>query len=80
MFVSQTPLHLAVLTRQPHSVEMLLKAKADPTVRDRNGNTAAHLACSRGDVASLRVLVNHEIRQEKGPLPELNVQNYDGNY
>ena len=57
---------------------MLLKAKADPTVRDRNGNSATHLACSRGDVASLRMLMNREIRQEKGPLPELNMQNYEG--
>ena len=75
----QTPLHLAAITKQPHTIEMLLKAKADPTLRDRHGNTAAHVACSHGDVASLKVLVNREIRRERGALPELNMQNYNGN-
>ena len=75
----QTPLHLAAITKQPHTIEMLLKAKADPTLRDRHGNTAAHVACSHGDVASLKVLVNREIRRERGALPELNIQNYNGN-
>jgi ankyrin repeat protein len=32
----------------PECIEMLLQAGADPRFRDRNGNTALHLACSRG--------------------------------
>lgn len=32
----------------PECVEMLLQAGADPRLHDRHGNTALHLACSRG--------------------------------
>lgn len=41
----QTPLHLAVITKQPDMVKALLKAGADPAALDRNGQTALHLCC-----------------------------------
>uniref|UniRef100_A0A1B0G1K9 Uncharacterized protein n=1 Tax=Glossina morsitans morsitans TaxID=37546 RepID=A0A1B0G1K9_GLOMM len=44
----QTPLHLAALTAQPKILRMLLIAGAEPTIRNRNGNTALHLACISG--------------------------------
>ncbi|XP_054741534.1 NF-kappa-B inhibitor cactus-like [Anastrepha obliqua] len=46
---SQTPLHLAALTKQRRILRMLLLAGAEPTIRDRRGNTALHLACMSGD-------------------------------
>lgn len=48
-FRSQTPLHLAVITKQPFIVRKLLLAGANIDLRDRNGKTALHLACERGD-------------------------------
>lgn len=45
----QTPLHLAVITKQPTVVRRLLEAGANVDLRDRNGKTALHLACERGD-------------------------------
>ena len=44
----QTALHLAVITDQPAIVRLLINCGASPDIRDRNGNTALHLACSRG--------------------------------
>ena len=44
----QTALHLAIITDQPAIVRLLVNCGASPDIRDRNGNTALHLACSRG--------------------------------
>ena len=41
---TQSPLHLAVLTRQHKVIQYLLKANANPLVCDREGNTPLHLA------------------------------------
>lgn len=53
---AQTPLHLAVLTAQPKIMRMLLIAGAEPTIRDRHGNTALHLACIAGEEQCVRAL------------------------
>lgn len=52
----QTPLHLAVLTRQPRIVRRLIVAGATVDLRDRVGNTALHLACQTGDFDCVRAL------------------------
>jgi len=44
----QTALHLAIITNQPAIVRLLINCGASPDIRDRNGNTALQLACSRG--------------------------------
>uniref|UniRef100_I3JJ19 Nuclear factor of kappa light polypeptide gene enhancer in B-cells 2 (p49/p100) n=1 Tax=Oreochromis niloticus TaxID=8128 RepID=I3JJ19_ORENI len=41
--LQQTPLHLAVITRQVKVVEVLLKAGADPSLVDKDGQCHAHL-------------------------------------
>ncbi|XP_046690604.1 nuclear factor NF-kappa-B p100 subunit isoform X2 [Silurus meridionalis] len=56
--LNQTPLHLAVITQQAKLVETLLRAGADPTLLDRDGRTAVHLAALAGDEAILRALLN----------------------
>ncbi|KAM9476774.1 nuclear factor NF-kappa-B p100 subunit isoform 1-T1 [Clarias gariepinus] len=56
--LSQTPLHLAVITQQPKLMEILLRAGADPTLLDRDGRTAVHLAAHAGDETILRGLLN----------------------
>lgn len=62
----QTPLHLAVLTRQPRMVTRLLCAGASPEIRDRHGNTALHLAVAGGDISCVRALM------EPIPATEIN--------
>lgn len=47
-----------MITQQPKLVEILLKVGADPTLLDRDGRTAVHLAAHAGDEAILRVLIN----------------------
>ncbi|XP_056142602.1 B-cell lymphoma 3 protein homolog [Lampris incognitus] len=55
----QTPLHLAVITHQAYMVEALLKAGADPSFLDRNGQTALHLCCEYGQQDCLAVVLSY---------------------
>ncbi|XP_016981065.1 NF-kappa-B inhibitor cactus [Drosophila rhopaloa] len=71
--VAQTPLHLAALTTQPNIMRMLLLAGAEPTVRDRHGNTALHLSCIAGEKQCVRALTEkfgateiHEAHRQYG--------------
>nr|XP_031845573.1 NF-kappa-B inhibitor cactus [Nomia melanderi]XP_031845574.1 NF-kappa-B inhibitor cactus [Nomia melanderi]XP_031845575.1 NF-kappa-B inhibitor cactus [Nomia melanderi] len=84
----QSPLHLAVLTRQPRIVRRLILAGANPALRNFRGNTALHLACATGDLASAKALTdpltpverNYLLPGKKVPaLPQnLEQRNYDG--
>ncbi|NXE65168.1 NFKB1 factor, partial [Calcarius ornatus] len=56
----QTPLHLAVITKQAKVVEDLLKAGADVSLLDRHGNSVLHLAATDGDDKILSLLLRHE--------------------
>lgn len=47
-----------MITQQPKLVELLLRVGADPTLLDRDGRTAVHLAAHAGDETILRVLLN----------------------
>ncbi|XP_027628732.1 nuclear factor NF-kappa-B p105 subunit [Tupaia chinensis] len=60
----QTPLHLAVITRQEDVVEDLLRAGADLSLLDRLGNSVLHLAAKGGHDKVLSVLLKHK----KAPL------------
>ncbi|XP_055849826.1 NF-kappa-B inhibitor cactus [Episyrphus balteatus] len=53
---AQTSLHLAVIYGQPKILRMLLIAGAEPTARDRHGNTPLHLACISGDTQCVKAL------------------------
>ncbi|XP_028280656.1 B-cell lymphoma 3 protein homolog [Parambassis ranga] len=54
----QTPLHLAVITKQANMVDALLRAGADPAALDRNGQTALHLCCEYDQCHCLSVLLS----------------------
>uniref|UniRef100_A0ABI7YLY4 RHD domain-containing protein n=1 Tax=Felis catus TaxID=9685 RepID=A0ABI7YLY4_FELCA len=56
----QTPLHLAVITKQEAVVEDLLKAGADLSLLDRLGNSVLHLAAKEGQDKILSVLLKHK--------------------
>ncbi|KAI4880877.1 hypothetical protein NFI96_014925 [Prochilodus magdalenae] len=71
----QTALHLAVITEQPHVVEMLLKAGCDPCLVDQNGNTALHIACKRGSLACFAVLTQINTKHLRSILA---FPNYNG--
>ncbi|XP_012265825.2 NF-kappa-B inhibitor cactus-like [Athalia rosae] len=83
-----SPLHLAVITHQARIVRSLVLAGANPALRDGNGNTALHLACASGDMASARALTDPLSLSEKRftspgrPTPalpqDLEQRNYEG--
>nr|XP_044998940.1 nuclear factor NF-kappa-B p105 subunit isoform X2 [Jaculus jaculus] len=55
----QTPLHLAVITKQEDVVEALLRVGADLSLLDRWGNSALHLAAKEGHDKILSILLKH---------------------
>ncbi|OWK07066.1 NFKB1, partial [Cervus elaphus hippelaphus] len=57
---AQTPLHLAVITRQEAVVEDLLRAGADLSLLDRLGNSVLHLAAKEGHDKILGILLKHK--------------------
>ena len=77
----QSPLHLAVLTRQHKVIQYLLKANANPLVCDRKGDTPLHLACSIGFASGASVFVSrgNHVNTEGCRYPELSVRNNAGN-
>ncbi|XP_045426329.1 nuclear factor NF-kappa-B p105 subunit isoform X4 [Pipistrellus kuhlii] len=56
----QTPLHLAVITKQEAVVEDLLRAGADLSLLDRLGNSVLHLAAKEGQDRILGILLKHQ--------------------
>lgn len=71
----QTPLHLAVSSRQVKVVELLLRTGADPSLLDRDGRSAVHLAALSGDASLLRVVLG-QLREEDAHL--VNTPDYHG--
>lgn len=69
----QTPLHLAVITKQANMVEALLKAGADPAALDRNGQTALHLCCEYDQRDCLSVVLSM-----RSSATCLEIRNFDG--
>ncbi|XP_066498585.1 nuclear factor NF-kappa-B p105 subunit [Hoplias malabaricus] len=65
----QTPLHLAVVTRQKEAMEALLAAGADVTLVDRHGNTALHLAAQHQSGEMVRLLLRHRGVLEMTSVP-----------
>ncbi|XP_026554053.1 nuclear factor NF-kappa-B p105 subunit [Pseudonaja textilis] len=65
----QTPLHLAVITRQAGIVRALLGAGADVNLLDRHGNSVFHLAAQQGDEVALSMLLQHKEASVMRDLP-----------
>uniref|UniRef100_A0A8C5SNA6 Nuclear factor kappa B subunit 1 n=1 Tax=Laticauda laticaudata TaxID=8630 RepID=A0A8C5SNA6_LATLA len=65
----QTPLHLAVITRQAGIVRALLGAGADMNLLDRHGNSVFHLAAQQGDEMALSMLLQHKEASVMRDLP-----------
>ncbi|KAG8231897.1 hypothetical protein J437_LFUL011730 [Ladona fulva] len=65
----QSPIHLAVLTRQSRIVRRLVVAGASVDQRDGNGDTPLHLASRIGDLNCARALLEPLTTQEATSAP-----------
>lgn len=84
----QTPLHLAVATRQAIVARRLMGAGASLEAPDHCGNTPLHIACREGMLAMVRILLQpvivEEVRFNSYTIPyqhvpqDLGLRNYDG--
>ncbi|CAL1545788.1 unnamed protein product [Lymnaea stagnalis] len=84
----QTPLHIAVITRQTRVVRRLMSAGASVDVRDQMGNTPLHNACRLGYDDVVHTLITpvktEETRQNKYDIStqifllDLESKNYEG--
>ncbi|KAK1333515.1 hypothetical protein QTO34_005899 [Cnephaeus nilssonii] len=75
----QTPLHLAVITGQTNVVSFLLQVGADPTLLDRHGDSAVHLALRAG--ASAPDLLGALLRSGAPAVPQLlHMPDFEGLY
>ncbi|XP_060579523.1 NF-kappa-B inhibitor alpha-like [Ruditapes philippinarum] len=84
----QTPLHLSVLTDQPEVTRRLIVAGAEVDKRDKDGNTALHIACRQGQYKNVQNLLEpvryHEIKQNPYDIPyqtipqDVSIKNYEG--
>jgi ankyrin only family protein len=80
----QTPLHLAAITNQPEVVRQLIVAGAEVESRDREGNTALHIACREGFHQVVQCLLrpvsesHHNCLRITNIPQDLSIRNYDG--
>lgn len=81
----QTPLHVAVLANRPEMVDLLLRSGAKLNIPDRRGNTPVHLACQKGLVEILIIMLESLTQADKLPREGLLVleqhiesTNFDG--
>ncbi|XP_041037747.1 NF-kappa-B inhibitor epsilon-like [Carcharodon carcharias] len=64
----QTPLHLAMYTRQANIVRQLVLKGADTELQDRNGNTPLHLACQYSLEECVQALTKPVTAEERALL------------
>ncbi|XP_077562258.1 B-cell lymphoma 3 protein homolog [Haemaphysalis longicornis] len=66
----QTPLHLALIVGNQPAVEVLLREGASVLLRDRNGNTALHLALKYPSLPCLRLVLSHHLASKVVDVPD----------
>ena len=79
--LTQTPLHLAVITGQHKIAGKLIEKGANIDLVDRNGQTCVHLACQRGDLKSLRTIFKRQqgrVEVQEKLQEILDARNFDG--
>lgn len=79
----QTPLHVAILANRPEMVQLLVDSNASLNIHDRRGNTPLHLACQRGllDIVEIMLVAISTSEQQNGRLAVQKVIetcNFDG--
>jgi ankyrin repeat protein len=69
---------LAVKNHQNQAVQYLLKANANPLLKDGRGNTPLHLACRNSYVQETQALLSRTNHVNPHGIPEIDLTNYQG--
>lgn len=54
----QTPVHVATMANRPEMVDLLIEAGSRYDIHDRRGNTPLHLACQKGHIEIVKILLD----------------------
>lgn len=74
----QTPLHLSVITKQCTITRHLILKGCDVLIQDNLGNTALHIACSKGFKQNVKYLIDPCLIEKKILLESFQRKNFDG--
>ena len=61
---SQSPLHLAIRDNSLEIIDILLAFGADPSIKDRRGNSSLHIAAAARATEALKILLKHARKKE----------------
>lgn len=73
--IKQTPLHLAVITKNEPITQKLLLRGANPCLLDRHGQTSVHLAVHHKTKECLETILTDSLTDI-----DLDIKNYEGKF
>ena len=75
---SQTPLHIAAITRNSSVLKSLIQHGADLSIQDNKGHTVMHILCEKGDSQSMQLLSEFLKMKSANVEKCLAIKNYKG--
>ena len=76
--LGQTPLHLAVVIKEPEMIEFLIENGASISQQEVRGRNPIHMACEYGDFSTLETLFYHIEQPRDILLTAINAEEFQG--